>query len=233
MAYNYYNNSYAQSMSLAQQQSIFNRVFLWMALGLCVTGIIAMITATTSLSLLVYGNPISFLVLILAELGLVWYLSARIYRLSASTATTLFLVYSALNGLTLSFVFLVYTTASIASTFFITGVTFGAMCLYGYTTKRDLTSIGSIALMALIGLILASLVNIFLHSSALYWLITYAGILIFVALTAYDTQRIKRNLAMVNGEANIQRFAILGALNLYLDFINLFLYLLRIFGRRR
>ena len=141
--------------------------------------------------------------------------------------------YAALNGLTLSAIFLAYTQASIASTFFVTAATFGAMSFYGYTTKRDLTSVGNIAIMALIGLLIASIVNIFLHSAALYWVITYAGVLIFVALTARDTQKIKQLATQVNDESSAGRIAVLGSLILYLDFINLFIFLLRIFGVRR
>jgi FtsH-binding integral membrane protein len=141
--------------------------------------------------------------------------------------------YAAINGLTMAAIFLAYTQASIASTFFVTAGTFGAMSLYGYTTKRDLSSVGNFAIMALIGLLIASIVNIFLRSTALYWILTYAGVLIFVALTAWDTQKIKRLAAQVGDETSAGRVAVLGALTLYLDFINLFIYLLRILGVRR
>ena len=164
---------------------------------------------------------------------LVWYVSARIMSLSFTTATGLFMLYSLLNGLTLSVLFAVYTRSSIASTFFITAGTFGAMSLYGYFTKKDLSSWGNILIMAVIGLIIASVVNMFMQSSMMYWIITYAGVLIFVGLTAYDTQKIKQMLANQEINEQTQKLALLGALSLYLDFINLFLYLLRIFGDRK
>ena len=161
-------------------------------------------------------------------------LSWGVNRMSPAIAMGAFLFYAALNGLTLSVIFLVYTAESIGLTFFITAGTFGAMCIYGATTKRDLTSLGSLCFMALFGLILASVVNIFWHSSGLYWVVTYAGVLIFVGLTAYDAQKIKQmHAAGMEGTDQDRKAAILGALALYLDFINLFLYLLRIFGRRK
>jgi FtsH-binding integral membrane protein len=163
----------------------------------------------------------------------VWYLSEAVQRMSANTATFVFLMYALVNGLTLSVIFLVYTLGSIASTFFVTAATFGVMSAYGYFTKTDLTKMGNILFMALIGLIIASLVNIFLNNSTLYWIITYAGVLIFVGLTAYDTQKIKEmNIIGNEGTEEDQKEAIMGALTLYLDFINLFLYLLRILGNR-
>lgn len=182
---------------------------------------------------LIFGSRFMFLGLIIAELALVWYVSARIQSLSFTTATGLFMLYSFINGLTLSVIFLAYTTTSIASTFFVTAGTFGAMSLYGYFTKKDLTSLGNLLFMLLIGLIIATVVNIFWANSTLYWITTYAGIFIFVGLTAYDTQKIKR---LLNGQEiteESQKMALLGALSLYLDFINLFLYLLRIFGDRK
>lgn len=234
MSYNYYQSPYAQNQELAaRQQSVMSSVYLWMTLGLAITGAVAIFTATSPALLeLIVFNPVIFFGLIIAELVLVFFMAARIWTLSSTTATTLFLIYAILNGLTLSFIFLAYTTASIGSTFLVTAGTFAVMGIYGYTTKRDLSKMGSLLFMALIGLIIASLVNLFLHSPGLYWLITYAGVLIFVGLTAYDTQRIKRMIATYPSYQT-QRIAILGALNLYLDFINLFLYLLRIFGRRR
>lgn len=210
------------------------KVYNWMALALVLTGIVAYIVSESpQLIQAIFGNSILFYGLILGELGLVIYLSARVHKLSSSTAIILFLLYSALNGLTLSFVFLVYTSASITSTFLITAGTFGAMSLYGYYTKRDLTKIGSLLFMALIGLIVASVVNIFLNNPMMYWIITYAGVLIFVGLTAYDTQKLKRiAIQGFQNDESMEKSAILGALSLYLDFINLFLYLLRIFGSR-
>jgi len=173
--------------------------------------------------------------LILVELALVMGLSWGLSRMSAAVATGGFILYSALSGVTLAAIFLVYTTESIASTFLVTASVFGAMSLYGYTTQRDLTSWGSFLFMALIGLIIASLVNIFLQSTAIYWVTTYAGVLIFVGLTAYDTQKLKRLSSTINERdtETFQKMVILGALTLYLDFINLFLYLLRLLGKRR
>lgn len=230
MSYNPYTLS---QVDTTRQRAIISQVYAWMTAGLLVTGAIAMFVASSqTLTSLILGTPL-FFVLILAELGLVWFLGARIGKMAVSTATALFLAYSALNGLTLSAIFLVYTSASIATTFFVTAGTFGAMSLYGYVTKRDLTTIGNLCFMALIGFLLASLVNIFLASESLYWILTYLGILIFVGLTAWDTQKIKQMSQAASNETDGQRVAIFGALHLYLDFINLFLLLLRILGRRR
>jgi len=201
------------------------------------TAVIAWVVSQSAyLADLVYSNPLIWIGLIVAELALVFGISAAINRLSPAVATMLFLVYSALNGITLSFIFLAYSLPSLSATFFVTAGTFGLVSLYGYTTKRDLSGVGRIAIMALIGLILASIVNmLLLGSPGLDWLITYAGVIIFVALTAYDTQKIKRwSQSVAPGDTvTIQRLGILGALTLYLDFINLFLFILRIMGRRR
>jgi len=205
-----------------------------MMAGLLVTAAVAsFVFNSTALSSLIFGNPLIFFGLFIVEIVAVVGLSAGINRLSPAAATAIFMGYAALNGLTLSAIFLAYTQASLTSTFFVTAGTFGAMSLYGYTTKRDLTTVGNIAIMALIGLLIASIVNIFLHSAALYWVITYAGVLIFVALTARDTQKIKNLATQVNDESSAGRIAVLGSLILYLDFINLFIFLLRIFGVRR
>ena len=172
-------------------------------------------------------------VLIIAELAIVIGVTAAINKLSLPVATLLFVVYSVLNGALFSSIFLVYTMASIAKVFFITAGTFGAMSLYGYTTKSDLTSWGKILIMGVLGLIIATVVNLFLKSSGLEMIISYAGVLIFVGLTAYDTQKIKQMcLQAPDAGETMQKYALLGALSLYLDFINLFIYLLRIFGRR-
>ncbi|HXZ28971.1 MAG TPA: Bax inhibitor-1/YccA family protein [Terriglobales bacterium] len=225
---------YALSQSVTAERTFIARVFGWMAGGLVTTGLIAAYVATNpAMVKAIFGSGL-FWVLVVAELIAVAGLSWGVNRMSPALAMGAFLFYAALNGLTLSVIFLVYTAESIGLTFFITAGTFGAMCLYGATTKRDLTSLGSLLFMALIGLILASVANIFWHSSALYWVVTYAGVLIFVGLTAYDAQKIKRMHAMgVEGTDQDRKAAILGALALYLDFINLFLYLLRIFGRRK
>lgn len=225
----------ARSGAKAVESSFINSVYLWMTLGLALTGAVALFTAGNEFLLgLIYGNPITIVVLILAELGLVMFLSARVQTLRPSTATGLYILYAAINGLTLSVIFLVYTRANIATAFFVTAGTFGAMSIYGFITKRDLTSMGSLAVMGLIGVLIASLVNMFLRSEGLYWIITYVAVAVFIGLTAYDTQRIKMMAYEgFENEGQQNKFAILGALRLYLDFVNLFLLFLRIFGRRR
>jgi len=177
-----------------------------------------------------------FFVLIIAELGLVFYLIARIQKMDAKTATAMFVIYAMLNGVTLSFVFMAYTMASIASTFFICAATFGACSVYGMVTKRDLTGMGQFMFMGLIGIIIATVVNIFLKSAGMSMIISYLGVFIFVGLTAYDTQKLK-TMALSQPEgldaAVVRKGAIMGALNLYLDFINMFLFMLRIMGVAR
>lgn len=213
--------------------ALMKKVYGWMALALVITGLTSyMVASTPGLVQAIYGNSFAFWILAIAELGIVFYVSGRIERLSLMSATLWFIVYSVLNGVLLSFIFLAYTMTSITSVFFITAGTFGAMALIGSTTRRDLTKVGGICMMALIGLIIATLVNIFIQSSGFSLIISYVGVLIFVGLTAWDAQQIKRALAMAPdaGETS-QKIALLGALNLYLDFINLFLYLLRIFGK--
>ena len=219
----------------AAEKTFIQRVYGWMAAGLALTGVIAWVVANDpEMVRTIVLNPIVFWGLILMEFGLVAVLSWAINKLSVGIATSMFLLYAAVNGMTLSVIFLAYTQQSIAVTFFITAGMFGAMCVYGMATDRDLTSVGSLCFMALIGLVLASVVNIFLHSTALYWVTTFAGILIFVGLTAYDAQKIKQmHAASIEGSDEAKKGSILGALALYLDFINLFLLLLRLFGRRR
>ena len=216
--------------------SFIRSVYNWMAIGLGITGFIAYYIAhTPSLMQLIRNNQILFFGLIIAELGLVIAISARIQKMQASTATALFVVYSALNGATLSLIFLIYTASSITSTFFICAGTFVACSIYGWTTKRDLTSVGGFMAMGLIGIIIASVVNIFLRSPAMHMIISYIGVIVFVGLTAYDTQHLK-NMALTQPDGLeagvVRKGAIMGALKLYLDFINLFLMLLRIFGSR-
>ncbi|MBW1777691.1 MAG: Bax inhibitor-1/YccA family protein [Deltaproteobacteria bacterium] len=211
-------------------------VYNWMAVGLTLTGAIAYgVAGSPSMIRLIFGNQILFFGLIIAELGLVFYLSARIQRLQAGTATALFVLYAGLNGVTLSFIFLVYTKTSIASTFFICAGTFVAASIYGMSTKRDLTSMGSFMAMGLIGIIIASVVNLFFRSTGMQMIISYIGVIVFVGLTAYDTQKLKA-MAMTQpaglDAGVVRKGAILGALSLYLDFINLFLMLLRILGNR-
>lgn len=224
------------SQAIAEEQQRFMvKVYNWMTAGLVTTGAMAFYTANSETMMnLIVQNRIIFFALIIAQLGLVFYLSSAVQRMTASQATGTFILYSGLNGITFSFIFLAYTASSITSAFLVTAGTFGVMSLYGYTTRKDLTSWGSFLFMGLIGLIIASLVNLFLHSPALTWITTYAGVLIFVGLTAYDTQKIKMMNVLGNeGTDADQKEAIIGALTLYLDFINLFLMILRIMGDRR
>ena len=217
------------------ERTFISQVYLWMATALVATAVVAALVASdVSLVIAVVSNPLLLLGLLIGEIALVVVLSAAMNRLSAATATALFFGYAALNGVTLSFIFLVYTDASIASTFLVTAGTFAVMSAYGFYTQRDLTSIGNLLVMGLIGFLIASVVNLFLRSDAIYWITTYAAILIFVGLTAYDTQRIKRMASggIAGGEME-RKASILGALRLYLDFVNLFLLLLRVMGRRR
>jgi FtsH-binding integral membrane protein len=212
-------------------------VYNWMAIGLALTGFVAYYVANSpQLVQLIFGNQLLFFGLIIAELALVFIISARIQKLQASTATALFVLYSALNGATLAFVFLVYTASSITSTFFICAATFVACSIFGWTTKRDLTSMGGFLTMGLIGIIIASLVNMFFRSTAMSMIISYIGVIVFVGLIAYDTQHLK-TMALNQPDGLeawvIRKGAILGALKLYLDFINLFLMLLRILGGGR
>lgn len=213
--------------------ALMRKVYVWMTLALTITGLTAYGVATSPAMLqLVYGSRVGMWVLIIAELALVWYTTARIDRLSLTTATTLFIVYSVLNGATLSVIFLAFSMSVIAKVFFITAGTFAVTAAYGYFTRTDLSRIGNILFMGLIGLILATLVNVFLKSTMMDLVLSYIGVAIFVGLTAWDSQKIKEMLAMQGdmGEG-AQKVALMGALTLYLDFINLFLYLLRIFGR--
>lgn len=237
MKNNLSNPNFSQKeLDVSHSISVYlTKVYNWMAIALLFTGLTAYFTAgSEQLLQVIFGNKILFFGLIIAEIALVGYISARIQKLTTTNATLLFLLYSVLNGLTLSIIFIAYTSASISSTFLITAGTFGAMSLYGYFTKKDLTKIGNIAFMALIGIIIASVVNFFMQSSVMSLIVSYLGVLIFVALTAYDTQKLKR-IAMngFHNEESMEKSAILGALTLYLDFINLFLFLLRIFGDRK
>lgn len=219
----------------ALQRTLMQYVFLWMAAGLGITGLTSLLLfKNESLIYSLMSSKLLFYGLIIAEIVVVVYLSARISRMSFGMATALFCAYALLNGLTLSPIFLLYTSQSIAETFFITAGTFSVMAIYGYFTKRDLTRWGSLLFMALIGLIIAMVVNFFLRSGVMSLVISIAGVLIFVGLTAYDVQKIKNLFADVdNANDEVKKIAVLGALTLYLDFINLFLYLLRLFGRRR
>lgn len=215
------------------QMAVFRQVYIWMSLALFITGITALIVANNnSILYSLLSNQLLFWGLIIGEFVMVAVLAARIHKFSLATATVMFIAYSIINGVTMSLLFLLYTSESIASTFFITAGTFGAISAYGYFTKKDLSSLGSILIMALIGILIASLVNIFLGSSTLYWIISYVGVAIFVGLTAYDTQKIKESIMNSDVNETAYKIALMGALELYLDFINLFIYLLRIFGDR-
>lgn len=216
--------------------TLMRNMYVWMAIALTITGFTAFAVANTySLIYAIATNSILFYGLIFAELGLVYFLSSRIFRMSFATAGLLFAVYSIINGVTLSLIFLIYEIGSIVSTFFITAGTFGAMAVVGSFLKKDLSFIGRFALMALIGLIIAGVVNIFMRSEGFSFIIAIIGVLVFTALTAYDAQKMK-NLIAENGyeiNENTQKLALIGALELYLDFVNLFLYLLRLLGSRR
>lgn len=222
--------------SKAAQSTLLRSVYVWMTLALIITGFVSMYVAQSyQLISFIFGNKLALWGMLIAELAVVFYLSARINSISFTKATVMFIIYSILNGATLASIFLIYTMSSIASTFFVAAGTFGVMALYGYVTKSDLTRIGNICLMALIGLIIATLVSMFWQNSMLQMIITYVGVILFVGLTAYDSQKIKR-LLTANGievTEETQKIALLGALTLYLDFINLFLYLLRLLGDRK
>ena len=219
----------------AEQQRFMVRVYNWMTAGLAITGFMAFyVSNNETIMSIIFGNPIMPIVLMIAQIGLVFWLASRVMQMSVSQATGVFMLYAGLTGVTFSFIFVVYTSASITSTFLVTAGTFGAMSLYGYTTKKDLTSWGSFLFMGLIGIIIASVVNMFMQSNMMHMIITYAGVLIFVGLTAYDTQKIKEmNILGNEGTDEDTKEAVRGALTLYLDFINLFLMLLRLMGDRR
>lgn len=213
---------------------LMRKVYVWMTLALAITGFTAYGVATSpGIMQAIYSNPVLFWGLIIAEFALVFGVSAAINRLSLTFATLMFVLYSVINGALLSYIFILYTTSSISTVFFITAGTFAAMAIIGYTTKTDLSSWGKILLMALIGLIIATIVNVFIKSTMFNLILSYVGVLIFVGLTAYDSQKIKQMLLQTpDASEGAQKIALLGALTLYLDFINLFIYLLRIFGKR-
>lgn len=224
-----YNNNSKVMDAQSSLNAQIARVFGWMFLGLAVTGV----TSFFAIQLNIAANMFLFLILVLAEFGLVFFLSSRVMKMEYATAAAVFIAYSVLNGITLSLIFYAYTLSSIAFVFFISAAFFGFMSVYGLVTKTDLTSIGSLLIMGLFGIIIASVVNIFLNSSGLNWLISFVGVAVFLGLTAYDSQKIKNihfSFAGTNKEKNV---SIIGALTLYLDFINLFLFVLRILGRRR
>ena len=230
-----FSTSTSQAMTQERVSALFKNMYMQMASALALTGVTAFVLSESAsfMTYLIY-NPWLWWVCMLAEVGVVLFLSARVMKMSTNMATLMFVLYSMLTGVTLSTIFLVYQMETIATTFFVTAGTFFAMSLVGYFTKTDLTKMGSMLRMLLIGLIIATVVNIFVASSALYWITTYVGIIIFVGLIAYDTQKIKE-IFYKHGSVDESgyKLALMGALTLYLDFINLFLYLLRFFGASR
>ena len=232
-----FNQAFEQSKSAVANRSILKNVYVWMTLGLALTGVIAYgVSSNEAILGAIFGTPGLLIGLIIGQVALVWIMSANLMKFSAVVASLMFAGYSALNGLTLSVIFLVYTEASIAQVFFITAGTFAAMSLWAITTKKDLSGWGHFLFMGVIGLVIASVVNLLLRSEAMYFLISMVGVVVFTGLTAYDTQQIKR-MSDSYGENIVEedyvRLSILGALKLYLDFINLFLYLLRLLGGRK
>lgn len=228
-------NNFVEKLEAKQSLTgmLFCKTYLWMTFALVITALSAMVVAKSpALIQMIYGSSFGIWAIVIAELALVWFLSARIMKMSLASAGLMFIVYSVLNGAMLSAILFAYSPACIYKTFFITAGTFASVSLFGYLTKKDLSRMGSIMFMALIGLIIATVVNIFVHSSMLDIIISYVGVIVFVGLTAWDTQKLK-SLYEEAEEANdsVLKMALLGALSLYLDFINLFLYLLRIFGR--
>ncbi|MDE6140954.1 MAG: Bax inhibitor-1/YccA family protein [Alistipes sp.] len=225
--------------SQADRQSVvatlFKSLYMQMAAALTITGLTAyFIASSPDMLATIFSNRSSVWILLFAQLGVVMWLSSRALRMSMTAATLLFILYSVLTGVTFSVIFLAYTGETIATTFFITAGTFLAMSIVGYVTRMDLTRIGSILFMLLIGVIIATVVNIFMHSETIYWVTTYAGVVIFVGLIAFDTQKLKHIfMSMDSVDETSQKVALLGALTLYLDFINLFLFLLRILGGNR
>lgn len=236
----YHGDEYSLEAAQARAQAstaFMVKVFNWMAAGLALTGVTAVAMAQSPAALkFVFGNPFVFYGLIIGELGLVIYLSARVAKMAAATATGLFLGYALLNGVTLSSILLLYTGTSLAATFFVTAGMFGTMAIYGTVTKKDLSGWGSFLFMGLVGIVIAGLVNIFLQSPMVSWVMSGIGVIVFTGLTAHDVQKIRylgAGAMMGDDEAGVRKGAILGALTLYLDFVNLFLMLLRFMGDRR
>ena len=226
-------NELRNTAAVSLTNSVMRRVYFKMFLAMIVTAVTSVFVAGNEAILtLIFSSRVAPIVLLVLQVGVVLILSGRIQKLSTGTASLLFYLYSVLTGVTLSVILLVYTASSIAQTFFITAAVFAAMSIYGYFTSNDLSRFGSIMFMALIGLIVCSVVNIFLKSSTMDWIISFAGVLIFIGLTAWDTQKIKQMTAYADASM-AGKIATIGALNLYLDFVNLFLYLLRFFGDSR
>lgn len=220
-----------QETSQIRVNGFIQSVYNWMAAGLGLTAVFAYII----FSEIIFLPPAVFFVAVIAEIGMVFYLSSRINKIEASTATALFMIYAALNGITISWLVSKYTPTSVFAAFFVCAATFTATSIFGMVTKKDLTGVGNFMVMGLIGIIIASLVNIFVQSSAIFWIINYVGVIVFVGLTAYDTQKIKEMALSQPADLEnsaIRKGAILGALSLYLDFINLFIMMLRIMGHR-
>ena len=231
-----YGNEQTFSRATDRDRSLIKNVYLWMTAGLALTGVVSFgLSSNQSLMIALVSNTFLFFGIIIAELALVMYLSARIQKMSTTAATMAFALYAFLNGVTMSVIFLAYTGATISLAFFTTTATFGAMSLYAMTTKRDLSGMSHYLMMGVFGIIIVSVINIFLKSPAVYYLISYVGVLVFMGLTAYDTQNILKMSAQAGSASEEQyiKFSIMGALKLYLDFINIFLFMLRIFGRRR
>ena len=226
-------NELRNTAAVSLTNSVMRRVYFKMFLAMIVTAVTSVFVAGNEAILtLIFSSRVAPIVLLVLQVGVVLILSGRIQKLSTGTASLLFYLYSVLTGVTLSVILLVYTASSIAQTFFITAAVFAAMSIYGYFTSNDLSRFGSIMFMALIGLIVCSLVNMFFKSSTMDWIISFAGVLIFIGLTPWDTQKIKYMTAYAD-ESMVGKIATIGALNLYLDFVNLFLYLLRFFGDSR
>lgn len=233
-----YSFASAEQAALTQKKFLY-QVYAWMGFAILLTAVASFFTAQSPFLLnLVFatggGFPIGLIVLVVAEFGLVWYLSSRVFDLEFETGLGLFALYAVLNGITLASIFLIYTSGSIASTFFVCSAMFFGMSLYGWTTKSDLSKWGNILFMALIGIVIASLVNFFLRSDVMGYIISFVGVIVFTGLTAYDTWKLKEAHEQMGGdEVAVRKLGLLGALTLYLDFVNLFIMLLRLFGVRR
>jgi FtsH-binding integral membrane protein len=229
---NYVSHQTAAEVAVS---ALFKSVYMQMAAALSITGLVAyFLSQSIDFWYFLTENSSMIWIIFIAQIGLVVWLSARITRMSMTSATLLFILYSALMGVTMSSIFMIYTMSSIASVFFITAGMFLVMSLLGYLTRMDLTRLGSLLFMALIGVVIASVVNIFLGSETLYWIVSYVAVVVFVGLTAYDTQKIKHMLTEYGQVDEMgYKLALYGALSLYLDFVNLFLYMLRIFGDRK
>jgi len=228
------NFSFAENTAI-RERTILKNVYIWMSAGLFLTAVVAKLFVQTSLYIPFLSNQLLFFAVIIGEFVLVARLSSRIMTMSVGEAAGSFALYSILNGLTLSSIFIVYRIDNIYTAFFVTAGTFAAMSLWAVTTRKDLSGLGHFLMMGIIGILIATVVNMFIGSSSLYFLISYGGVALFTLLTAYDTQKIKnmsRQMSYSSDEATFTRLSIMGALKLYLDFINMFLFILRIFGRR-